>query len=1496
MKYLKAIEIKQGYIDTISFTFSEFVLWKNGSEDLVQIQNIIEEHKCKKIIVNLNDTVYFDTLLLIHFLLYLEKANDLGILIEVELIDRDNLEHIRFLNYLMEAGFINILGKYDSKIVKKTKEVVENFGTASMQYANYSSQDIVYPIKILHEEKEIEKTMEEVCVSLRNLDLNTSNTMLKINTFLQETIENVYEHAYGNSEYKYCALYICRKVKHKEEIRAKRNYLMKDHEIKEMNYKQFNAMVINDSPYRTKTFCDTRADYLEVYVADIGQGILHSIMEPYIATEERSLLNRIFLSGHRINRREKNTQAGGLYMINNIFEKGADALGIRSEYSWFPFECGSDTQFSEIKNGFVLKAGYLTNKVITGFSIVGYINIFGKITKEYSSEFHSASFKNVIEIYKNHNKIDYSFDEVDILDFRFDYLPSRKKDITKKNVLILLDRDVKKNTIVKKLNNITENNSIVYNLFITDFPDYETSKYYLIFCGMYIKVQNLYLISQNYRVAAFCRNQKGFLEYNIKMTQAYLLCDKIGNSIEKNLYGYINCLIKYESKLFWNALGDFQNQSDQKILVNENIVWNFKSKKYMTTYMDFSQSSFIGVCREILLKQLFRLTYILRVKAYFISADRFTKDICDIANAEMGNDFEGIKINIGSAYVTGTSSLKQMIEEHSLDDKWFYFFLHPDCEEPIEVATLLEWKARDRSLVDKKEANYKRIEKTPFIAQEGADFFRKWRYNDKNSVINMQPDRMYRYLQESGSWTDIVFSLGHIDLEGPHDFMIFNVIKMFEKDRLESYTQPKLLDTSYDYLLCKVYSVLGRNSKFTKKSLEEELNCNVPSYYATQEKLLAYDIMKKKIFDEGEGLLLYFTDYATIRIIRYFQRIFNEEINRRIIPLSLINPRKGAASLLLSPLLVEGLIEIISKLKKRKKVMIFTSMIISTKLLDELQHILYCLGADTVEILTVIDRQRLPFGYSKNDYITTFWKMDIPPLGNKHNCILCKGLTEIEKFKENLNINELKQRIDEIEKQWRSQKSYNNNLSVITSRKIDLPKEIQQSIVNYSKKYDTLKNLEITTDLGLVLFSVESMAITQSLDFLDKCLVYIEESIVKIILLCAHLCLFKKEEISERKYFELAITLFDCLAEQEQSSNYSGLAVIVVAAQQKSIICALKEKARQILEKRACRGDALICSLYILYMSDEILNSNINFYFKSNMTILEMVMGIFQYTYRECVNSHSGILIRMYERGITFSKENYVEALQIIYYLEDIYEKIPKNLFSLNWENKNIFNDLKIIIKKQEELLKEYAESAEEKSVELILDQNHKLIDCANVINNYFFRTSLKRDLLQKDINAILNECINIYSEEAVKKTLDNIIIEWPKVDENISYWYCFTKDISDEISYLIQDFCYLKKTMVWSDPDNYEEKCVTGVIFPKFEKESLEIHFYNSVALDFDLEEYIRIKRTKENRPSIIRIKQLFSTNKIQEVFDYHLIYDETNGNILDACLKIPYIYIRNL
>ncbi|MBD5479227.1 MAG: hypothetical protein HDR14_08040 [Lachnospiraceae bacterium] len=1486
--------------NSVRITFREFVCWRNNSEKIVEIQRNFENQNIDQIVVDFNDVVWMDSLILCQFCLYLEKAADDKKHIEISLVDRDNIEHVRFVQFLKDAGFVNFWERVAPGVHDAVNEFLHYADLYMLQKGNFNSLEMLLPFRIIKTEREINDITNEAISMLSEKNLGENSISFRLKLFLQEVMGNVFEHAYEEGETAYCGILICRKIRKVQEEQKEREYYGVSGLEGTVTSEKYRHHIFTNNSYRISKFSDTRVDYVQAYVVDIGKGILSGVQcrDP---KQEMSILGQIFTSGKRIDKRNKNTQAGGLYMIHNVLGVTADGLGLKCDYNLPSFECERN-DFVSVNPKALYRNGYEQKEIIKGFSVVGYLNIFGDVTKEYRQYFRSPDRSDVLGVYKRH-----CYEEEDsivVKDFRFSSQSDVVLSPNVKNIIILVEKEIAKNKLVDFFDNLCKSVARgVENVIIADFTDVEISKYYMIFSGMDIPVNKLILISRSYSASVFVnnrKNKKNSMHYDSESTEKYVRKLEQTNSLFDSIVAYIQWLIKYESGLFWKFLNIYQSNSFQNMYIKGNIKWNYQNEKYMTTYLDFSQASFVRECRELFIIQLFRIISVYGTKIYFEKGDRFTEDICELANAELGTKEENRHIFIGSAFVTGTSSLKQSIIPRKADDSWFYFFKHADYEGKDQILTLLDWEVNRENgkELQLEEVVYERIEETPFIARKGVDFFRRRHFAKEDEAIQMSAKRTYEYFQEVISWENKICSFGHVDLIGPHDHVIFNTVEMFKQDRLESYTQPKVLDTAYDFLLFCFYNALGRKQNLKlEEAVSEDFCPELISSYATKEKIFEFSRMKENYFCNKEGVLLYFNDYATTEIISFFQKIFDIKLNYRIIPMALVSRERGAAALLLSPLLVDSLQILFSNLKEENggvcRVTIFSAMLISTKLIDELKHLMFRIGADEVNVLSLIDRQRLPFGYSVKEKIKTLWKVDIPPLGNQKNCAICNGIANLEALCGQMGVDAIRVRIINVLKLWKKKKAFDKKLSVIESKNLCLPQKIKEIIREQSDPYPYMSGVKITTDMGLVFFAIEDMAVTRSLRFLKECLDSELDDHTKMLLLCAHLGLFKKAEISEKRQYELTLELYSCIKRQEEITSYSALALIIILSQEKEIINGLKQEVWKDLknQKTYQNMDALICGIFVCWINEEEVDQDIKYYFNSSGCLLaEKLNAIFYYTCRQCITTHSGILSRMYDEGIVFQKRDYLEAYYKIGYLKNIYNELPEDILDIQDGCSDLLKQINEAVCKEEQILRKYLDTERESLVPQI-KQTHKLfMGYADQLNGILFKHN--REDLQHDIENIQKKIINAQTDEKIKETLKSVVIEWPEQDDDLDCWFFWTSDIVNEISYLMMDFRYFKQKFTYRMPIDCKEKEVSGVVQAEFKDQYLEIHFINGIAQEEEIEKIKKRKKVKNDRPSIIRINELKRNMVDHKTFEFSA--SELEGRqMYDACLRIPYIYI---
>lgn len=341
--------------DTLIIDFEKTVYSENFFSDFYVIQKLIEENPYSFITVNMNDVIYFDTMSLCTFLLSINRAVD-TYNPQVEFAfhsDVSGEEHIRFYYFLYTNGFLSSIEKLVSDESKEKYEIqialMNEQLLGSKVYLDRTQLGLhscIIPFEIVENRDYISDHMEEIrkkteLVIGKELSRYDFDLLFnKMSLFLQETVENVFEHAYANNEEKkYCAI-IAKKAKsnYVDEKKKYRNYGSTDNCLSgKVSNNEYLNIIRKKTPYANKSLIEKSA-FIEIFVIDIGRGIIASFDETD-HRKDRNILDRIFTHGARSNKAGKTSKAGGLYMLNNLLAKDNDDLAIKSDYNWFCFKC-----------------------------------------------------------------------------------------------------------------------------------------------------------------------------------------------------------------------------------------------------------------------------------------------------------------------------------------------------------------------------------------------------------------------------------------------------------------------------------------------------------------------------------------------------------------------------------------------------------------------------------------------------------------------------------------------------------------------------------------------------------------------------------------------------------------------------------------------------------------------------------------------------------------------------------------------------------------------------------------------------------------------------------------------------------------------------------------------------------------------------------------------------------------------------------------------------
>lgn len=1476
---------------------------KEYADEYLKIQELCNV-SCSKISVYFEGTLWIDNLAMMQLFLLLFKLKKMGkeIFFYFE-VDVDVTEQVRFIKYIEDYGFLDIMEMLSESFERENvRKFYSGWGYRMIPEGDFESSECLMPFSIITEREKISECIDDVVERFESVlgnlfsEYEKEDLVFRMSIFLQETISNAFEHAFDNAEDAFCGVMIRYMHKIDKNIisRRKRDYFSLRNEPKasiafrdvSFTYKNYLKVASAHNPYRNEVGMKVLENYMQIFVTDVGMGLLES-MEISDCKKERNLLNEIFQKGTRSPKKVRNTLVGGLGMIYQLLQNSDNYISIKGEYNWAKIICANKNDSDGTLN-YVHKNGAGEGEVLKGFSIIGYIDCDYEKKKEF---FVTAPKEYIEEIYleeyvlKDMDKIG----NIDVVDFRMGIPDLSKITLDNNVVLCFAGQNTEKGIWTNRmLRFFKEKNK---NLILVDIPEREIRKYELIFQGFKGEVDKAILLTNSSEVAVFISDSNNLLQFDKRETEEYKKSRE--KDITKSLYELLKVIRIYDSQQFWTVVSETQKTKEAQLFINALISWNLEEVDCMDGYLDFSQACFDEKIKNLLIYQLFRLPRTESKDNYFVSMDRFTEDLCENVNGKLKITFRGKEnsnIQLGSVYVTGTSSKVSKLEQKRTDSDEYYYFRHStaDKENGTKIKALLLWPSKGLAdkLFDKDELpeELKRLAKTPFVAPGGTSYFARQHYADIKKSIALKQDEFYSVLQEERLWTNRLIKIAHIDMVDHHDYMFFNAVTLFNKHYMESRFNEKYVQrNSFDYLLKEMYKTLGKSPrKSYAKSIEMDIR---PQY----RMIVEGKIMSSEV-STTQGLFVYLTDYETMEIVSKLKQIFSQEMQKRIIPIAPVSKKKGSSALLLSPVLMENIKSKLQKMEKdNAQVTIFIASVTSTRLQRELKHILSRLGAAKVQCLSLIDRQRFPLGSREHESYNSFCKLDLPHLHSERRCPMCLGISKITELRNDLISRNLQERCDEIAFIWgRAKISDNMYERGVQSRNYVFPKELKKNIDEICHQYQ-INTVEINTDVGLVLFSIENAAITMSVDFLMNCLKNENiEDTVKILMISAHLTLFSSEEIVPADKYFLAEYLCKLLQKQTESNEYTALACVTILIQKTNV----KEKLYEYYEKNwklkhFMNVDFMIASIGILNNVEKLKRDKILGYWlrKYQEEPLDFLYGIFLLTDGKDVTRHRTILADMREWGKQYSKMDYVSADNDATFLKMAYQNMPHSYFSKQEDYQEGRKEVISKIQQVRELL--------DKAIRTELNCTERQQLATRIIDMFRYTANFNKELFmctkEDRLRELRSNLVNVAKKAEENKSNSaqcyiKAITYEPRTD--IKYFY-YLEDLQREILYLMLDFRHSDKNnpMIGEDGKRYD-----GIVEIKFEEEYMRYCFYNHVSNDFSVKEVERKKKLKYNRPTIVSLRMLFPEKEKTDLFRY--VYDETR-KVFMVELRIPYLIV---
>lgn len=1461
------------------------------ADEFLKIQRL-EKESCKRVNVRFENVLWIDNLVMIYLFLLLKKLKNAGKSICFEInVDPSETEQVRFVKYLYDYGFLEFMEQISNENIKEKIEDYFEGGCNDLERGDFRASECLIPFSLLTKKDEIESFIKGAIERFHNTVQNeiTESERIdlefKMSLFFQEVLGNVFEHAYDEEDNTGCGVMV-RYIHRPDEChQSKKRQYYNLSDIKGMNrilkYAssftfQNHQQLADLNPYRNKNGMATLENYLQIFVADVGKGILQS-MGVSDKKEERALINDVFEKGSSV--RKKSTEVGGLRMLYNLFGETGNYISVKGEYNWASIFCGNS---KDMRDTLPYVHRYGDNEVLKGFAIVGYMDCH----HESKGKFLPLSKEMLIKAYTSSYKISRieRIANTEVVDLRFEEWKFKKNAC--KNVICFVEKNLEKGVLINKIiRDLEESKEEDKNndgkvLILVDIPEREKRKYELIFERMSGKVDDVILVTQGLKCAIYSKGKEKKLEFNRKKTEDYL--ENKENDITKSLYHLLRIIRYYESCKFWEGVAYEQIKNGKTLFINEKVGWVNGEK--MDGYLDFSQICFTETLKDRLLYQLQRIAGFFEENKYFCSMDRFAEELCDIINGKLRTLYDPqncIQLKIGSVYVTGTLSRKSTLELETNANAAgeYYYFVRTESEEKgKKIPSLLLWPensvTKELFGTEVEGVHFRRVGRTPFVAVGGNEYFMRKHYENVENSVYMKPADTYDFLQKDKIWAERLGKIAHYDMIEHHDCIHLNITAAFRKNYMESVSVPHYISQNcFDYLLKNMYKALGKSRNIKDDITEKYI------------KVVEGKIDRTEISDTP-GVFVYLADYDTLEIVSELKKIFSEKVNQRIIPIAPISKKRGASALLMSPILMES---IQTKLKdigetystEEKRVTIFVATLISAKLQRELKHILYRLGATGVKSLSIIDRQRLPLGSRKKKTFSSFSKWDLPELGTEDNCKLCLGIQRVEELSKLLLTLDLKKRCEKINSIWRKVKAPESSQGRgVPVQYISIPSDIEQEIFNICEKYQLENKVKVITDIGLALFAVENTVITMSIDFLKKCLKAQLQANVKILLIAVHLLLFGEEEIVEIERYDLAKILYELLQQQMESNEYTALACVVLLAEKNRIQRELHRDYQKSWKTEYFKNiDFIIASIGVMRAeSKERRNKELSYWLQEeNEEKLDYLYGIFILTDGRTKTRHGTILSKLKSVDEEFSSLEYLSALNDVQFLEKAYECMPHSYFA---EPKFYLENQKQIHDKLENIgliLKEGIDGKLDRNRRRDLtDAIREMMESASKFNEKLFMRT------EKDLTKLRKELAELAKTTVGDKCYVRYIDYDGKYGEK---YFCFLEDLRREISYLMMDFRYANKQDLIRGDDRND---YWGVVEVKIEEDYMKYRFINHVDESFDLEKLKRRKKLKFNRPSILSLRMMMPKEYKDKIFEF--LYDKDKKEyVAEICM--PYL-----
>jgi len=1365
-------------------------------------------------------------------------------------------------------------------------------------------------------ERELTEVKHRISQHLQDSQLN--DILWKIGLFLKETINNVYEHAYENNP-KYVGYYIRHLVG------------LSDNSLNDSVRKKIDQAFKkewNDLKRLVLEFPKSSTGFIELYVIDSGVGLTEHYLSTRGKNKRGKLLAKSFRvawqetigNGDRADKTKKNTEFGGLYTIGKLLSNEfllacdydnwiGDTLPVKSRYGAYISACSKTAE-----------------NYIKGLALMCRLDIKRPmdnndwILSEKNSQCFIEAAKEERSIYKKYNELNdkkpsYIKDKRFDLDFMKDdrylqqetgdhfcfFLPNEHKS---KNVIFEL---------VNEINFLGGNKNGSRTVIIADIPVCECGLYQLSIEGASFgeeftcKVDRIVMISQRLSVLVLrsVTTKDGvFYRKSNEDTHKYIENRPNVFSPHLSLLHAIEWLKTHDSMIVWQYIKKYNDT--ELFFVNKKVEWYKRNEEEeLNGYLDFEKTLTDSFLKKVYHHALQRtLCLSIDSECTYMAEDPLMSALSNYMNTLYYNKsnnfiFYSLKklIALGSVYVSGATQSSGVT--HNIN-----MFLHKDSSKFLKerntVMHLFVWpeknffELRNNDIPSK--YPYRRVGSTYAIAPFGWRYFPIPRYKANSSdgtrnvenryffsseemkgikfqsIYKCPPKETYNYWQGGNG---LFMGISHVDYETKHDILNINFPFIVKESFM-------LGGDIASFLLGEVSSALSLKEEYLDFDENDKLKENVLEYINKN---------KDKYSNRKCSFVVYPYHSNTEQIIDTIKN-FIKKGYANFIPLIPLNKERTGTSFQPSPLTIEMLRKTIKNAMRNAKAvnaLLLDDAIVEGKTQEEIKHVLYGLGVSHIMSVFILERRRIPYNTSDNTKTAVFWRLDIPRLGPKYSCPLCKALDAISNFETQIISNNARTRIEEWKTIWEA-KTENTleRTQTLNPVKIQLPQNTKRFGIYFEdgvcKQCGGDDNrIEILSSLGLTLYMGELLSIT-SRD--DKMLQYCTDrynldSITILEMLCTNLLLYGKT-ISRRVREEMVIHIFN-KANKLDPNYHTAFAALVLLTQEDEVLMCLKDKYSEMTRSNIKPNfDMLILLSYLSVKNESLFGCFID---AKRLTRISMdgdkpYMLFHSELYNGNGKAHARAINRL-QQGIISNKqelERCKDALDCLKYsLEHIYDWNladwckDENKINIKEAINRITDKKKLLeISYDDYLDKRYNLCEEFEELSAILGRIHnRLFIKLNVINQ-FNNTDNSEFTLKKMVLGWLSDTrfdIGLFNFEQLNVSSSPNIVE---------KWIVWDRTVEEELEYLIIDANKHSNGVFL--PSNCPDKTIKHKVWISIEYaddfSSLSLLFYNK-STEQKNADYIRKESAKKSR---------YGKSRLSEELDVKVEYADKENYLIET------------